>query len=460
MSVRRNWVTVILVSILLNCLTYVRADMDMDDGERVEFHPINAGSKTFHWLLSLFLLLILPSVSSTLAIANRLSWSLFFTIISTSFSIFESLFLNFPDNVDNHENITSKNSGRLLSLLLCGTLFLGTIINGSNLFINKYYPNIKINEYGWGYRIYKILTFIIVIVGWVRVCMAPIALFGFCYGRHTGQCIAHGIMGSAFILYSFLLSLVLIIPWIRKHQLYNSDVTKFKSQEFWDSIVMCAWGIVNTFTEHRWGREAWSMGDYQHTSMGIIWWAGGLLGIFLSRRNKRSFIPSILLVFTGYSMSQHAQHLEISTKVHSVFGMALMGAGVFRIIEISFVLKDKACAADGKILSFQYFPPFCLTLSGILFMSATEEQLILVHDLGADHSAYILVVSSAAFLIYLWMISLLTLYLRLVGYDEDGELGLTHADSEYSQVRNAEDFELGDLSDDDVNTPSEDLHHE
>ena len=33
-------------------------------------------------------------------------------------------------------------------------------------------------------------------------------------------------------------------------------------------------------------------------------------------------------------------------------------------------------------------------------MGATEEQLQLVHDLGSDHSAYILVVSAAAFTIF------------------------------------------------------------
>ncbi|KAK6463887.1 hypothetical protein DFJ63DRAFT_54110 [Scheffersomyces coipomensis] len=451
---------IIVVCLIVSWLSIVNAeaddDMDMDMGEKVEFHPVNPGSKTFHWILSLFLLLIIPSISATLALANKLSWSLLLTIISTGYSVFETLFLQFPDNVDNHENITSRNSSWILSILLGSCLFLGTVINGSNLVINRFYPHIKLNEYGISYKIFKVLSFIIVIVGWVRVCMAPVALFGFCYGRHTGQCIAHGIMGSAFILYSFVLSLVLLIPWIRKHQLYpNAERSSFKSQEFWDSIVMCTWGIVNTFTEHRWGREAWSMGDYQHTSMGIIWWAGGLLGIFLARKNNRTFIPSLLLIFTGYSMSQHAQHLEISTKVHSVFGLALMGAGAFRIVEISFLLKDKACATDGKILSFQYFPPFCLTLSGILFMSATEEQLILVHDLGADHSAYILVVSSAAFMIYLWIISLITLYLRLVGYDEDGELGFNSRSNEYVNVRDAEEFELGSLSDEENPTPDE-----
>ncbi|ODV76895.1 uncharacterized protein CANTADRAFT_57584 [Suhomyces tanzawaensis NRRL Y-17324] len=416
-------------------------DMDMD-GDRVEFHPVNPGSKTFHWLLTLALLLIVPSLSLVLAFANKLHWSLFLQFVATGFSVFESMFLDFPDP-QGHENRTSKGTSWFLSALLGATVFVGSFINGSNWVINRFYPHVRSSgEYGFSYKAYKTLSVLVVLTGWVRVCLAPVALFGFCYGVHTGQCIAHGIMGLAFVGYAFVLCFVLVIPWIRLHQLHApaTGAVPGRSQEFYDSTLMCAWGIVNTFTEHRWGREAWSMGDYQHTAMGIIWWAGGLVGMFLARNNRRTFVPALLLIFTGYSMSQHAQHLAISTKVHGVFGLALMGAGASRIIEISFVLNDKPCTPDGRIVSFQYFPPFCLALAGILFMAANEEQLHLVHDLGADHSAYILVASSAAFVVFLWILLLLALYLKLVGYNEDGEvLGYQHMD--------VEEFELGELSD-------------
>lgn len=429
-------------------------DMDMDMDGPKEFHPINAGSKTFHWILTLFVLLIIPSLSSVLAFAEKLHWSLLLLIVSAVYSVFESLFIDFPDNVDNHENRTSKGTSWFLSMLLGLTVFVGTFLNGSNFFINKYYPHLASKgQNGYFSKAYRTLTVLVLLTGWVRVSMAPVALFGFCYGKHTGQCIAHGIMGLAFIWYAFVLILVLVIPWIRKHHIISNSNPNVRSQEFYDSSMMCLWGIVNTFTEHRWGKEAWSMGDYQHTAMGIIWWAGGLLGIFLSRNNKRSFIPAALLIFTGWSMSQHSQHLEISTKVHAVFGIALMGAGVTRIYEIACLLRDKPCSDTGAILSFQYIPPFCLLLSGVLFMSATEEQLILVKDLGADASAYTLVVSSAAFVIYLWFLLLINLYLRLVGYDENGELSSPNG---YSTVDgdNPNDFELGDFSEDE--TPTDD----
>lgn len=336
-------------------------------------------------------------------------------------------------------------------------MFVGTLVNGSNLVMNKFYPSVakKAQQsstlYNIGYKTYRGLSVVGVLTAWVRMCLAPVALFGFCYGDHTGQCIAHGIMGSSFVAYGFLLTMVLVVPWIRKHP--NPRL----SQEFYDSSIMMVWGIVNTFTEHRWGSE-WNHGDYQHTSMGIIWWAGGLLGMWQTRnKDTRSFVPALLLCYTGWAMLEHHQHLVISTKVHAFFGTALMGAGFSRIVEILFLLWDKHCSSlsediRGKIYSFQYFPPFCLVLSGLLFMGATEEQLELVEGLGTDHSAYIMVLGASAFVIYLWFQLIISFYLRLVGYDEDGELN--KLDVAYERAA-AQEFELSDLSDTEHDTPIE-----
>ncbi|PIS50214.1 hypothetical protein CJI97_004905 [Candidozyma auris] len=446
MSIAKKLIPLAVVAALV-----LADDMDMDMDEKVEFHPVNAGSKTFHWITTLFLLLILPSVSSVLAFAEVFHLASVFHIVSLAYSALESLFLDFPDNVDNHENRTSKGTSWFLTWELAATVFLGTLINGSNIVMNKFWPQ-KAQSFSTSSRMairaYKTVAFTSVLTGWVRVCMAPVALFGFCYGKATGQCIAHGIMGSSFILYGFVLAWVLTIPWIRNHRRLNGD-PNVKSQEFWDSTIMCLWGIVNTFTEHRWGREEWNHGDYQHTSMGIIWWCGGLLGMWLSRKNNtRSVVPALLLIYTGWAMSEHSQHLVISTKVHGLFGLVLMSGGLSRIVEICFLLNDNGATENGKILTFQHIPPFSLVLSGILFMSANEEQLNLVHDLGADHSSYILVVSGAGFLIYLWMQMLLTLYLHLVGYDENGELSKLDG---YANITSddVDNFELDDLSDED-----------
>lgn len=255
-------------------------------------------------------------------------------------------------------------------------------------------------------RLHLVNAILFPILSWVQIGFGMITLEGFCHADHLGQCLAHGIMGSAFIFYGFLLVVML---YFGSSFLNRNN----RSQEFYDSCMITAWGIVNTFTEHRWG-QSWSHGDYQHTSMGIIWWCAGMAGILLSRNwstgePKRNHIPALVLIFTGWAMSEHHQNLMISTKVHAFFGMALMAAGFCRIIEVSFILKDKP--SDSKaIKSFQYLPPLLLVESGICFIGANEEQLELLNNIGVGHSSYLLVLSSCAFLLFLLVLSLVTLY--------------------------------------------------
>ncbi|CEP62616.1 Ytp1p LALA0_S05e09604g [Lachancea lanzarotensis] len=429
-----------LASVLfLACLMGPAKCMEMDDtSEYTRPDIVDAGPKTIHWLCTLGLLLIVPSIAAVFSFAGKLYLSMFLQLISMVYSIIEALILRFPDG-DGVENRTSRGTAWFLTALLGSTILFGSLATGTGALAQNKRLQTFVTKTGEHrlHIIHRTLSFAVVLTGWVKTCLAPVAMFGFCRDNHTGQCIAHGVMGSAFVLYGFVYSMVLIIPWIRNHE-------GPYSQDRIDSWVMCAWGIVNTFTEHRWGREGWGHGDYQHTAMGIIWWAGGLLGIFLSRGGRRTFVPSLLIIFTGWAMSEHSQHLLISTKVHSLFGLVLMSGGALRLIEISFLLKDRRAASE--VLSFQYLAPFCLVCSGILFMSANEEQLVLALRLGADHSAYSLVVISAAFVTYLWILLCLEFYLKLVLAAEKSPLNSYKA-------RDVAEFELDNI--DDMNSGDE-----
>jgi hypothetical protein len=202
---------------------------------------------------------------------------------------------------------------------------------------------------------HSILGKLMPVVAWVQMLFGGITALGFCRGDHLGQCLAHFIMGSAFIGYGIILTIIMLVGqvWLRRTG---------RSQEFFDSLVIAAWGCVNTFTEHRWGGP-WVANDIQHTTMGIVWWCAGLAGIWLSRKRdgapKRNFIPGFVIMLTGWAMSGHPQHLPLSTMVHTMFGYTLMAAGLTRIIEVAFVLRDaNTISEEGDANSFQYIPPF------------------------------------------------------------------------------------------------------
>merc|ERR1711939_1127926 len=163
----------------------------------------------------------------------------------------------------------------------------------------------------WQVKGHAILGGVIPVAAWVQMLLGGIASQGFCQADHLGQCLAHFIMGSAFIAYGIVLTILLLNgqAWLARTG---------RSQEFWDSLIIALWGCVNTFTEHRWGNP-WAHNDLQHTSMGIIWWAAGLVGMWLSRdrsgRPRRNLIPAIVILLTGWAMSAHPYTPCLATRL-------------------------------------------------------------------------------------------------------------------------------------------------
>ncbi|MCJ1321037.1 hypothetical protein MMC15_006379 [Xylographa vitiligo] len=180
-------------------------------------------------------------------------------------------------------------------------------------------------------------------------------------------------------------------------------------------------------------------------------------------------------------MGSHPQHLMVSTKIHATFGYTLMAAGLTRIIEISFVLRDrnsidKRHAEESN--SFQFLTPFLLYASGFLFMGATEEQMAILAQNEMSHVSYILVLYSVAFLLFLFVCMLLNMYANfawpldgpnnpLTLKKDDGENGVIangtvgglhlQVRDRDRRMKDAEEFELEGLMSDDEGEPGPDL---
>ncbi|GBE86676.1 hypothetical protein BKA93DRAFT_769428 [Sparassis latifolia] len=320
----------------------------------------------------------------------------------------------------------------------------------------------------WAVRLHGIVGKSYPVLGWTQMLFGAIAFRGYCRGDNLGQCLAHYLMGTGFIAYGTIMSILLLVgeAWVRRSG---------RSPEWWDSWVITLWGIVNTFTEHHGPVfAAWSVKDMQHTILGVLWWAGGALGIFLSRNNQRSVVPSGIIFLTGWAMSEHAQALMLSTQVHAVFGYTLMLAAVTRLIEVCFIVpkfypipsvevsdgdshsehtladngREDGNVGSGKVATvkaFRHLPPFLLVSAGLIFMSATDEELDFVHDEGMDHVTYILIMFSVSFILYTLIISLINLFassgrngFSAIVVDNGIELAPTPTTKWYSRVPAAE----------------------
>ncbi|KAK6349587.1 hypothetical protein TWF696_005871 [Orbilia brochopaga] len=108
-------------------------------------------------------------------------------------------------------------------------------------------------ERGWHGRIrgvvvtaHGVVGRIMPVASWVQMLFGGITALGFCHADHLGQCLAHFIMGSSFIAYAIVMTLMTLVgqAWLRRQG---------RAPEFWDSLIIAVWGFVNTFTEHvRW----------------------------------------------------------------------------------------------------------------------------------------------------------------------------------------------------------------
>jgi hypothetical protein len=209
-------------------------------------------------------------------------------------------------------------------------------------------------------------------------------------------------MGSAFCIYGAFLAL-------RYFDLTRESLPL--PDDAYDSLAILVWGIINTFTEHRWGQEPWSHGDIQHTSMGVLWWMGGMLATLVSFRLRGSVpnvFPSLILGITGIAMGLHAQHRPISTAMHAFFGGSLVLASLARMLSIHWSPGVRGDKGSLGILTC-----FLLVQSGLLFMGSNEEALAFLEDVvGADAPSYGLLLSAAAFLVTCWIVFLIYVYVR------------------------------------------------
>jgi len=72
--------------------------------------------------------------------------------------------------------------------------------------------------------------------------------------------------------------------------------------------------------------------------------------------------------------------------------------------------RGSAGEGVGAGKAFRHLPPFLLVAAGLLFMSATDEELEYVHENEMDHVTYILIMYSIAFVIYTFILTLIHLY--------------------------------------------------
>ncbi|KAJ2802691.1 hypothetical protein H4R20_003181 [Coemansia guatemalensis] len=334
------------------------------------------------------------------------------------------------------ENAHSKFSWFMLWLLVAQLSAGGYLkAHTERRFNDRARPYIKIAH--------KYMAILMIVVSYVQVLLGVVAYLGYCYDGYLGQCLAHLIMGSSFLAYGIWLLLLLRLasPWLSQFG---------RSPELYDSVTIMAWGLFNTFTEHGFIDEAhgWSHKDLQHTSLGVIWFCGGLLSTYMLRKagpSERSMFPAIILIVTGCAMGSHEQDTEFSTRVHFVFGLSLVLAGFTRCLEILLITTNLIRTDSKEPNPFQYIPVFFLCHSGMMFMSANYESVHAIGNIGVDIGTYSLGYLSISFLLFFYAYFLVQLYSEL-GKRQNKDMALPSAEDGIAYHSVAQVSELRGIS--------------
>ena len=214
--------------------------------------------------------------------------------------------------------------------------------------------------------------------------------------------------------------------------------TRVPSAEFTESFVIWLYGATNVFMEHlnKWGK-AWSHQDFEHVSITLLFFGGGLLGMMIESSRIKELLntnvemqrseeegevhgaesrfhasgevaaeerdplstqpsahqtslnpmPGLVIMLLGIMMSSHHQDSMVSTMMHSQWGSLFAVFAMARAVTyISLYIKPPTSNFPARPPS-ELVAAFCLTAGGLMFMFSARDTVEAIEANGLDAMA-------------------------------------------------------------------------
>ncbi len=193
----------------------------------------------------------------------------------------------------------------------------------------------------------------------------------------------------------------------------RTEVGQWKSNipsaEFTESFVIWLYGASHIFLEHlgAWGHE-WSAQDFEHVSIAVMFFGGGLCGMLAESSSVRRFlntdvdemptrtdidlkealelrampkqyttslnpVPALIIILLGIMMSSHHQDSMVATQVHSQWGILLVGFGLARICTYMLMFLSPPKSVYPTRPPTELVASFCLISGGIIFCASARD---------------------------------------------------------------------------------------
>lgn len=287
-----------------------------------------------------------------------------------------------------------------------------------------------------------VLEKFLLVLGFLAITSGFVVYGGLFKQREIYSGLAHYIKGGIFFWYGLLtlgrwMGAFAEFGWAWNIRPKASTIALWKSRvpsaEFTESFVIWLYGASNVFLEHlnNWGGK-WSPTDFEHVSITILFFGGGLFGMMIESKALRNLsgtptnaqsstneedseshdsgfklvsedstynarqqrpnaqtvslnpMPALTIMFLGMMMSGHHQASMVSTMMHAQWGMLFTGFAMARAATyLMLYIKPPTSQYPSRPPS-ELVAAFCLTAGGIMFMNSAHDSVQAIEDNGLD----------------------------------------------------------------------------
>lgn len=209
--------------------------------------------------------------------------------------------------------------------------------------------------------------------------------------------VAHYYKGGIFFWYGLLTFARWLGAWENRGWAWNGR--RGLTFEFVECAVICAYGGTDVWLE-RTGTQSptWLPSDFDHVSIAIAFFGGGLLGLLLEWRQALNPMPALVINVTGFMLGQHKHGSMVSTMLHAQWAACLVIFGMARAVSyICIYLKP------GKPPS-EIIAAFALSTGGILFMVSCPDHARSIENAGLHATPVLGLVVGITSVLMAWMV--------------------------------------------------------
>lgn len=221
-------------------------------------------------------------------------------------------------------------------------------------------------------------------------------------------------------------------------EIIGSRKAAIPSAEFVESFVIFFYGASNIWLEHlaAWG-SAWSPQDFEHVSISIMFFGGGLCGMLVESTRVRDLLnttvlsfrgpqlargntefpksykfsmnpfPALIILLLGLMMSSHHQSSMIATMVHKQWGTLFVGFALSRAVTYILTYLSPPTSYLPSRPPSELISSFCLISGGIIFIASNKDTVGAMEHYGLHAMFPFTVTMGLTALIMAWAIIVL-----------------------------------------------------